>query len=63
MPSIFPFETAASTKKASKGRTTRVSRGEVGHEMPSETDSHNIVVKSTRTTEVAVSSTNEDDGI
>ena len=34
MPSIFPFDTATATKKA-KGRTTRVSRGELGHEMPS----------------------------
>ena len=31
MPSIFPFDTATATK----GRTTRVSRGELRHEMPS----------------------------
>ena len=34
MPSIFPFDTATATKKA-KGRTSRVSRGELAHEMPS----------------------------
>ena len=34
VPSVFPFDTATATKKA-KGRTTRVSRGELGHEMSS----------------------------
>ena len=34
MPSIFPFE-ATTVTKISKGRTTRVSRGELGHEMAS----------------------------
>ena len=32
VPSIFPFETVTATKTASKGRTTRVSRGELGHQ-------------------------------
>ena len=34
VPSIFPFE-ATTVTKISKGRTTRVSRGELGHEMAS----------------------------
>ena len=38
MPSIFPFEATTATK-ISKGRTTRVSRGELGHEMASTSSS------------------------
>ena len=32
VPSIFPFETVTATKSTTKGRTTRVSRGELAHE-------------------------------
>ena len=32
VPSIFPFETVTATKSTTKGRTTRISRGELAHE-------------------------------
>ena len=70
MPSIFPFDTATATKKAKGSGTTRVSRGELGHEI----SSINIAVYSTEhytgsvskgskgtSTEPAGNSTHDDD--
>ena len=68
MPSIFPFDTATATKKA-KGRTTRVSRGELGHEMPSISSSNEYstgsVSKDSKgtSTEPAGKSTQDGDGM